>query len=73
MLTPRLKAALKEVESYERKTGCLYWFREKSMAELQKLGLVETWTPKSVAERPQMKQRPWRITEAGRALLREEE
>ncbi|MBX5089396.1 hypothetical protein [Rhizobium lentis] len=71
-MNKRLLSALKEISAYSSKTGRLYWFRQSSMRELEALGYVEQWLPPSVAERPRMKQRPWRITEAGRAALFQE-
>lgn len=65
----RLITALKEISTYTVRTNRLYWFRQASMRELEALGYVEQWLPPSVAERPRMKQRPWRITDAGRAAL----
>jgi hypothetical protein len=58
--------ALHEVARHNFK-GVLYWFRPRTMERLQRLGLVEQWTPPSVAERPRLKARPWRLTDAGRA------
>lgn len=50
--------------------GLCFWERVGSCAVLAKLGLAETYTPPSVVERPRMKARPYRITEAGRAALK---
>lgn len=58
--------ALNEVARHNERGVC-YWFRAKTMERLQARGLVETWTPPSVAERPRLKQRPWRLTDEGRA------
>ena len=58
--------ALKAVARHNEQ-GVLYWFRPRTMQRLCERGLVETWTPKSVAERPRLKQRPWRLTDEGRA------
>lgn len=49
--------------------GLCFWARPASCAALAKLGLAETYTPPSVVERPRMKARPYRITDAGRAAL----
>ncbi|MGR9413115.1 hypothetical protein [Rhizobium leguminosarum] len=68
-MNTRLMAALKELSTYSDRTNRLYWFRQASMRELAVLGYAEQWLPPSVAERPRMKQRPWRITDAGRAAL----
>lgn len=46
-----------------------YWWRLASMRVLEAAGLVETYTPPSVAERPRLKARPYRITDEGRAAL----
>lgn len=67
-LPPRLKEALTYCARQNRR-GLLVWGAPKSMAALAEMGLVEQWTPPSVAERPRMKARPWRITEAGKAAL----
>lgn len=47
--------------------GILYWFRPRTMARLQRCGFVEKWSPPSVAERPRLKARPWRLTDEGKA------
>ena len=64
-LSAREVEALKEVSGYRG----LYWYREKTMQRLQAKGLVETWEPPSVAERPRMVARPWRITANGTQAL----
>lgn len=69
-LTPQLLFALSECESYSKRS--LYWFREASMRKLEAMGMVEQFTPPSVAERPRMKRRPWRIIDAGRQALKDE-
>jgi len=61
-------AALRELERHNAKGVC-YWFRPKAMERLHSHGLAEQWTPPSVAERPRIKKRPWRITDAGRVFL----
>lgn len=61
-------AALRELERHNDK-GICYWFRPKAMERLRLCGFAEQWTPRSVEERPRMKKRPWRITDAGRAFL----
>lgn len=61
-------AALRELERYNAKGVC-YWFRPKAMERLRSHGFAEQWTPPSVAERPRIKRRPWRITHAGEAFL----
>lgn len=48
---------------------CCYWARAASCARLATLGLAEQYTPPSVAERPRITTRPYRITPAGRAAL----
>lgn len=68
-LTPRLIEALVECERYTTKIKGLYWWREASMKKLEAMGLVEQWLPPSVAERPRMKARPYRITDKGREFL----
>lgn len=67
-LNPRLKDALAECARHNNR-GICYWFRTASMEKLAALGLVEQWTPPSVAVRKRMKIRPWRVTAAGRAAL----
>lgn len=67
-LTAHQSRVLGEVRRATDDRRC-YWWRPKTMAVLQELGLVESYTPPSVAERPRMKARPWRITPAGRAAL----
>lgn len=47
----------------------LHWGTPKTSRELAAMGLLEAYLPPSVAERPRMKARPYRITEAGRATL----
>ncbi|KAA0684579.1 hypothetical protein DTW90_36175 [Neorhizobium sp. P12A] len=68
-MNKRLLTALREIASYSGRIGRLYWFRQALMRELAVMGYVEQWLPPSVAERPRMKQRPWRITDAGRVAL----
>jgi len=62
------RLALNECAQTNR-NRCLYWWRPKTMARLNAKGLVEAWLPQSVAERPRMKRRPWRLTDAGRQYL----
>jgi hypothetical protein len=69
-LTPQLRAALAECAAHNRRDN-LYWWRRTSMAKLEAMGLVEVYTPPSVAERPKLKLRPYRITPAGRLALQE--
>lgn len=66
-LTPRLREALGEVGRYEGRNR-LYWWRVRSMMELEVMGLVETWRSPSLAGY-RGKQLPYRITAAGRAAL----
>lgn len=61
-------AALAELAAYEGRNR-LYWWREASMRVLIEHGFAEQYCPPSVAERPRMKRRPYRTTEAGRAAL----
>ncbi len=68
-LDPNEIAALNECAYYSR-AGRPYWWREASMRKLEARGLVEKHCPPSVAERPRMKSRPWRPTEAGLRWLR---
>jgi hypothetical protein len=70
-LKKRQREALALVGRYEGRNLC-FWGMRASMAALADMGLVETYTPPSVAERPRMKKRPYRITEAGRAALQAE-
>ena len=58
--------ALDELARHNAK-GLCYWWRPKTMERLRERGLVEQWTPPSVLERPRLKARPWRLTDAGRA------
>lgn len=69
-LDSRLMDALSECARYND-TGRTYWWRKASMHKLEALGLVVRWTPPSVAERKRMTIRPWRVTAAGRAALRQ--
>ncbi len=62
--------ALAELASYEGRNRT-YWWREASMLILIENGFAEQYTPPSVAERPRMKKRPYRITPAGRRALDE--
>lgn len=71
-LTERERAALSECAHYHGR-GICYWWRRKSMADLAARGLVEPFCPPSVAERPRMKSRPFRPTEAGRLALSQEQ
>lgn len=71
-LTVRQLEALHEVDEHQAK-GLLYWIRPATMRQLADLGLVETWRPPSVAERPRMRARPYRLTTAGRARLERKE
>nr|WP_303683007.1 hypothetical protein [Brevundimonas naejangsanensis] len=65
----RLLDALDECKRHNDR-GVLYWWRGKSMTALEEIGLVERWTPPSVAERPRLSARPWRLTDIGIATLR---
>ena len=67
-LTKAQRETLKEMDRYEHR-GWVYWFREASCRALAELGLAEQYLPPSVAQRPRMKARPYRITPAGRAAL----
>ncbi|RAK51619.1 helix-turn-helix domain-containing protein [Phenylobacterium soli] len=69
-LTRAMLGTLRELASFDGNNRC-YWFRPVSCAQLAELGLAETYTPPSVAERPRMKKRPYRITAAGRAALKD--
>lgn len=51
--------------------GCCFWARPTSCARLAELGFAEQYTPPSVAERPRITTRPYRITEAGRQALQD--
>lgn len=51
--------------------ACIYWGSPKTSATLSALGLVEKYLPPSVAQRPRMKARPYRITPAGRSALQQ--
>lgn len=70
-LTKRLQDALRQVGSCDGKNVCFWWLRA-SMSKLEALGLTEQYMPPSVAERPRLKLRPYRITPAGLALLNAE-
>ena len=63
-LPTNLLSALQDVS---RCHGSPYWWREASMKKLEAMGFVEKYCPPSVAERPRMKARPWRVTSAGLA------
>lgn len=65
----RLLDALDECKRHNDR-GLFYWWREKSMTALEGMGLAEKWTPPSVAERPRLSSRPWRLTATGIAILR---
>ena len=67
-LTKAQSLALAVLGQADGRNVCV-WIMPKTMASLVVLGLAETYTPPSVAERPRMKARPWRITPAGRAAL----
>jgi len=71
-LTPNLLSALDECDRYNAR-GLNFWWRVSSMAKLEAMGLVEKFTPPSVAERKRMTKRPYILTEAGRTALREGE
>lgn len=68
-LTKAQRAALAECAKSNH-ARILYWWRPRTMESLRALGLVDTWTPPSVAERPRLKRRPWIITPAGREALK---
>ena len=61
-LTPGLISALRDVASY---AGRPYWFRPAKMQRLSYFGLVESYGPDELGRTL------WRITEAGRAALKE--
>lgn len=65
------EAQLRVLAIYGRIDGRnqLYWGSRKTSAALAALGLVEPYLPPSVAERPRMTARPYRITAAGRRAL----
>lgn len=67
-LTKAQRDTLRELSANEGRNWC-FWARPNSCAALAELGLAETYTPPSVAERPRMLARPFRITPTGRALL----
>lgn len=72
-LHPRLADALAELGRYEAATpGRLFWWRRASMAKLASLGLVETWRSASLKNYTG-KTLPYRLTEAGRLALAEQE
>ncbi len=72
-LHPRLADALAELGRHETANrGAVYWWRRASMEKLAALGLVETWLPKSMAHY-KGKTLPYRLTEAGRLALAEQE
>lgn len=70
---PRLHGALRELGDHEaRSDNWLYWFRRAGMDKLMALGLVEMWRPKSL-EHSRRKSLPYRLTDAARAALAEQE
>lgn len=71
-LTKAQRDTLRELAGYEGRNRC-FWWRVASCKSLEALGLAETYTPPSVAERPRMKSRPYRLTEAARQALSEGE
>ena len=72
-LHPQLADALAELGRHEaRNDGWLYWFRRASMDKLIALGLVEMWRPNSL-QHSKRKSLPYRLTDAGRAALAEQE
>lgn len=68
-LSPRLLDALSECQRHND-SGLCYWWRTSSMRLLEERCLVAKWTPNSVAQRPRMKARPWKVTDLGRAVLK---
>lgn len=67
-LTKGQRDTLRELAGFDGQNRC-YWWRQASCARLAELGLAEQYTPPSVAERPRLKARPYRITASGRAAL----
>lgn len=65
----RLRDALEDCHMYTAQIGP-YWWRVASMEKLEALGLAEQYCPPSVAERPRVKARPYRLTNMGIMVLR---
>jgi hypothetical protein len=71
MINAHLQETLRDCHNYtSRGRNVLYWRRRASMLKLEALGLVEQWTPHSMAN-SRGKARPYILTDAGRAVLAE--